>query len=156
MGCYHSNGAALLSERHGPQVIQENGRWRIPEGTPRPGSQKPETVEPKKFSLVNQIKSQRSKNNNFGIYEYIQVNLAYSSNRIASNRLTRERVDSAYIKTAMQDAMTSAAIIAPRMIAVILVALGGIFSMSFNKAGKKKPITTKIRTSQITEIGNAI
>ena len=70
--------------------------------------------------------------------------------------MTREQVDSAYIKTAMQDAMTSAAIIAPKMIAVILVDLGGIFSVSFNKAGKQKPITTKIRTSQITEIGNAI
>lgn len=79
-----------------PQVIQENGGWRIPEGTPQPGTQKPETVEPKKSSLVNQIKYQRSKNNHFGIYEYIQVNLAYSSNRMASNRLTREQVEDLY------------------------------------------------------------
>lgn len=63
---------------------------------------------------------------------------------------------SSYIKTAMQDTMTSAAIIAPRMIAVILVALGGIFAVSFSRAGKQKPITTKIRTSQIREMGNAI
>lgn len=190
-----------------PQVIQENGGWRIPEGTPRPGTQKPEVVEIKRPSLINQIKYQRSKNNHFGIYEYIQVNLAYSSKRMASNRLTREQVEdlyrtkklsvsfeptkvddiveimnhfictkemvdtimeplspslirryhySSYIRTAMQDTMTSAAIIAPRMIAVILVALGGIFAVSFSRAGKQKPITTKIRTSQIKEIGNAI
>lgn len=79
-----------------PQVIQENGGWRIPEGTPRPGMPKPEVVEPKHSSLVNQIKYQRSKNNHFGIYEYIQVNLAYSSNRMASNRLTREQVEDLY------------------------------------------------------------
>lgn len=79
-----------------PQVIQENGGWRIPEGTPRPGTQKSESVEPKKSSLVNQIKYQRSKNNHFCIYEYIQVNLAYSSNRMASNRLTREQVEDLY------------------------------------------------------------
>lgn len=79
-----------------PQVIQENGGWRIPEGTPRPGTQKPEKVETKQSSLVNQIKYQRSKNNHFGIYEYIQVNLAYSSNRMASNRLTREQVEDLY------------------------------------------------------------
>ena len=79
-----------------PQVIQENGGWKIPEGTPRPGIQKPEVVEPKRSSLINQIKYQRSKNNHFGIYEYIQVNLAYSSNRIASNRLTREQVEDLY------------------------------------------------------------
>ena len=79
-----------------PQVIQENGGWRIPEGTPRPGTQKPEVVETKRSSLINQIKYQRSKNNHFGIYEYIQVNLAYSSNRMASNRLTREQVEDLY------------------------------------------------------------
>ena len=79
-----------------PQVIQENGGWRIPEGTVRPGTQKPEKVETKQSSLVNQIKYQRSKNNHFGIYEYIQVNLAYSSNRMASNRLTREQVEDLY------------------------------------------------------------
>lgn len=79
-----------------PQVIQENGGWRIPEGTLRPGTQKPEVVETKRSSLINQIKYQRSKNNHFGIYEYIQVNLAYSSNRMASNRLTREQVEDLY------------------------------------------------------------
>ena len=38
-----------------PQVVQENGGWRIPVGTPRPGTQKPEVVETKQSSLVTQI-----------------------------------------------------------------------------------------------------
>lgn len=79
-----------------PQVVQENGGWRIPVGTPRPGTQKPEVVETKQSSLVTQIKYQCKKNNHFGIYEYIQVNLAYSSSRMASNRLTREQVEDLY------------------------------------------------------------
>ena len=79
-----------------PQVVQENGGWRIPVGTPRPGTQKQEVVEAKQSSLVNQIKYQCKKNNHFGIYEYIQVNLAYSSSRMASNRLTREQVEDLY------------------------------------------------------------
>ena len=79
-----------------PQVIQENGGWRIPEGTVRPGTSKPVVVEAKQSSLVTQIKAQRKKNNHFGIYEYLQVNLAYSSSRIASNRLTREQVEDLY------------------------------------------------------------
>ena len=58
-----------------PRVIQENGGWRIPEGTPRPGTQKPEVVETKQSSLVNQIKYQRSKNNHFGIYSTDDSNL---------------------------------------------------------------------------------
>ena len=79
-----------------PKVTQENGGWRIPMGTPRPGTQKPEEEKPKQPSLVNQIKYQCKKNNHFGIYEYIQVNLAYSSSRMASNRLTREQVEDLY------------------------------------------------------------
>lgn len=79
-----------------PQVIQENGYWRIPEGTERPGSQNPKSAEILPSSLVKQIRYQRKKNNHFGIYEYIQVNLAYSSSRMASNRLTREQVEDLY------------------------------------------------------------
>ena len=36
------------------------------------------------------------RNNHFGIYEYVQVNLAYSSNRMASNRLTRQQLQEIY------------------------------------------------------------
>ena len=79
-----------------PQVLQENGGWRIPEGTVRPGTPEPAVVETKQSSLVTQIKAQRKKNNHHGIYEYLQVNLAYSSSRIASNRLTREQVEDLY------------------------------------------------------------
>lgn len=42
--------------------------------------------------LANKVAYQKSKNNHYGIYEYIQVNLAYSSCRMASNRLTRDQV----------------------------------------------------------------
>ena len=31
-----------------------------------------------------------SSNNHFGIYEYLQLNTAYSSNRMASNRMKRQ------------------------------------------------------------------
>ena len=80
-----------------PQVIQENGGWRIPVGTVRPGTPEPVAVETKQSSLATQIKAQRKKkNNHFGIYEYLQVNLAYSSSRMASNRLTREQVEDLY------------------------------------------------------------
>ena len=50
-----------------PQVIQENGGWRIPEGTVRPGTPEPVVAETKQPSLVTQIKAQRRKNNHFGI-----------------------------------------------------------------------------------------
>jgi len=46
--------------------------------------------------LVKQLQYQYARNNHFGIYEYIQVNLAYSSCRMASNRLTRQQVEEIY------------------------------------------------------------
>ena len=46
--------------------------------------------------LANKVVYQRSKNNHFGIYEYLQINLAYSSSRLARNRLTREQVMEIY------------------------------------------------------------
>lgn len=39
---------------------------------------------------------QMGKNYHYGIYEYLQVNLAYSSCRMASNRLTRKQVIDVY------------------------------------------------------------
>ncbi len=73
-----------------PEAIMTEQGWMIPEGTPKPGAPtKPETPQ---TPLVKKILYQRERNNHFGIYEYIQVNLAYSSCRMASNRLTREQV----------------------------------------------------------------
>ena len=70
-------------------VLTEQG-WMIPEGTLKPGTEvKRETPT---TPLVKKILYQRERNNHFGIYEYIQVNLAYSSSRMASNRLTRNQV----------------------------------------------------------------
>lgn len=75
-------------------VIHVGGTWIIPTDAPQPNESKPEAV--KLAPLANRIVYQRSKNNHFGIYEYIQVNLAYSSNRMASNRLTKKQVEEAY------------------------------------------------------------
>ncbi len=79
-----------------PAAIQKDGVWMIPEGTPKPGTQKEDKQE--KIPLLNQLRYQRKKNNHYGIYEYIQINLAYSSSRMASNRLTREQVTEIYRK----------------------------------------------------------
>lgn len=79
-----------------PSAIIEDGGWLIPEGTPKPqphNTQKPTTVL---TSLAKRALYEHSKNNHHGIYEYIQVNLAYSSSRMASNRLTRKQVIEVY------------------------------------------------------------
>lgn len=76
------------------EVIHVGGFWIIPEDASQPNENKPEVIE--LTPLAKKIVYQRNKNNHFGIYEYIQVNLAYSSNRMASNRLTRQQVEEVY------------------------------------------------------------
>lgn len=46
--------------------------------------------------FAKQITAQKSRNYHYGIYEYIQINLTYSSNRMGSNRLTRNEVEEIY------------------------------------------------------------
>ena len=77
-----------------PGAVQTEQGWMIPEGTLKPGTEvKRETPT---TPLVKKILYQRERNNHFGIYEYIQVDLAYSSSRMASNRLTRQQVEEIY------------------------------------------------------------
>ena len=76
------------------EVIHVGGFWIIPLDAPQPNETKSEVIE--LTPLAKKIVYQRNKNNHFGIYEYIQVNLAYSSNRMASNRLTRQQVEEVY------------------------------------------------------------
>ena len=82
-----------------PEAKLENTNWFIPEGTPKP-KRKPKTPidESRKIltAFAKKVVYQRTNDNHYGIYEYIQVNLTYSSNRMASNRLTRNEVEEVY------------------------------------------------------------
>lgn len=71
-------------------AAQVDGLWIIPDDTPKPKNI--DTEPPIYKGPAKQVVAQRAKNNHFGIYEYLQVNLAYSSSRMASNRLTRNQV----------------------------------------------------------------
>lgn len=73
--------------------------WLIPVGTPKPTRkivEKRENPKPNLTAFAKRVVYQKGKNNHYGIYEYIQINLTYSSNRMASNRLTRNEVEEVY------------------------------------------------------------
>ena len=76
-------------------AVMKDGIWLIPAKAEKPRALNARPIEPTS-PLARKILYQRSKNNHFGIYEYIQVNLAYSSCRMASNRLTLEQVMEIY------------------------------------------------------------
>lgn len=70
-------------------AFQYEGQWLIPENARRPND---EQEEKRERPLLKKLRYQMERNNHFGVYEYIQENLAYSSSRMASNRLTRKQV----------------------------------------------------------------
>ena len=71
----------------------EDSTWFIPQEAPKP---KREVKEVQPLGLGKKVVNQKKKNNHYGIYEYLQVNLAYSSSRMASNRMTRTQVIELY------------------------------------------------------------
>lgn len=75
-------------------AYQKGGFWYISIMTPKPTEKEPRTVcRPK---LLRQLEKQLETGRNKGLYDYIQVNMAYSNCRMASNRLTRNQVEVLY------------------------------------------------------------
>ena len=78
-------------------LMQQDGVWMIPEDCTKPKDGRAKELEQVMVpSLVRRVLYQRIRNNHFGIYEYIQIELAYHSNRMASNRLARKQVEEVY------------------------------------------------------------
>lgn len=78
-------------------VLADRG-WIIPDFAEKPERQ--DTLPEKPLPvLARKLQSQkRSKKNYHGLYDAVQINLAYSSSRMASNRLTRDQVENIFRK----------------------------------------------------------
>ena len=79
-----------------PGSVQKDGVWYVPTDAQKPAKLKPEAPELPK--LVKQLQRQRTKKIYHGLYDYIQTNFCYSSNRLASNRLMLTQVEEVYKK----------------------------------------------------------
>ena len=80
-----------------PGAKYQNGSWFIPEQAPKPKkmvSKHPTTTSP----LAKKLIRQKTKKVYHGLYDYVQINFTYSSSRMASNRLTRNQVESIFRK----------------------------------------------------------
>ena len=77
-----------------PNAIQRDGFWLVPIEAETPTNKRRET--PSIPPLVKQLMKEKTKRVYHGMYDYIQVNFCYSSNRMASNRLMRQQVEDIY------------------------------------------------------------
>ena len=82
-----------------PGAIIRNGVWVIPANAKRPdrvGQVASDAVELP--PLAKKLVRQKKKKNFHGLYDYVQTDLTYSSSRMASNRLTRQQVETIFKK----------------------------------------------------------
>lgn len=79
-----------------PGAVQRDGTWYVPTDAQKPAKLKPDLAPIPK--LVKQLQRQRTKKIYHGLFDYIQVNFCYSSNRLASNRLMLNQVEEIYKK----------------------------------------------------------
>ena len=82
-----------------PGAIIRNGVWVIPANAKRPDRVGQVTSDAVELPpLAKKLVRQKKKKNFHGLYDYVQTDLTYSSSRMASNRLTRQQVETIFKK----------------------------------------------------------
>lgn len=82
-----------------PGAIIRNGVWVIPVNAKRPDRVGQVTSDAVELPpLAKKLVRQKKKKNFHGLYDYVQTDLTYSSSRMASNRLTRQQVETIFKK----------------------------------------------------------
>ena len=80
-------------------VVQQEGAWLIPKFAKKPGRAEPMDARAAILpALAQKLLRQKKKKSYHGLYDYVQINLTYSSCRMASNRLTRQQVETIFKK----------------------------------------------------------
>ena len=81
-------------EKRIPGAVQMNRAWQIPISAVKPGTE--QAVGQPMPRLLRKLISQRKRHGSRGLYDYVQINMAYSNSRMASNRLPRSLVEHLY------------------------------------------------------------
>ena len=89
----------LCRQERIPGVVQTDGAWLIPEDAKKPDRAEYTVAEAEALPpLAKKLVRQKKKKNFHGLYDYVQTDLTYSSSRMASNRLTRQQVETIFKK----------------------------------------------------------
>ena len=82
-----------------PGAFQDGANWLIPEKARKPRKAIVDSESLMKLPpIARLLVRQKSKKSFHGLYDYTQINLTYSSSRMASNRLTRNQIETIFKK----------------------------------------------------------
>lgn len=85
-----------LRQNRIPGAVMDGQSWLIPMDAKKPANASRENIPLP--PLAAKLVKQRNKRVRNGIYAYVQINLTYSNNRMASNRLERQQVEDLFRK----------------------------------------------------------
>lgn len=121
-----------------PGAFFENKVWYVPEKAVKP--MRKETAEQEQevlFPIAKVLRRQMKKKNFHGLYDYVQINFAYSSGRLASVRLTRQCTSDMYFKSKVKVGFE------PLKVSDLIETLNHFDAMEYILKSINKPLTEK-------------
>ena len=121
-----------------PGAVQKKDGWCIPEDAVRPTRTVLEyTEEPELPELAKKLQNQKKKRNFHGLYDFVVIDLTYSSSRMASCRLTRQQVETIFRKGKIRESFE------PMKVSDVIEVLNHIHCVNYILDHVMEPLTQK-------------
>ena len=119
-------------------AVYKDGVWRIPEDAVRVERTVLEYAEePEMPELAKKLQNQKKKRNFHGLYDFVVIDLTYSSSRMASCRLTRQQVETIFRKGKIRESFE------PLKVSDVIEVLNHIHCVNYILEHVMEPLTQK-------------
>ena len=119
-------------------AVYKDGVWRIPEDAVRVERTILEhTEEPELPELAKKLQNQKKKRNFHGLYDFVVIDLTYSSSRMASCRLTRQQVETIFRMGKIRESFE------PMKVSDVIEVLNHIHCVNYILVHVMEPLTQK-------------
>jgi len=119
-------------------AVYKDGVWKIPEDAVRVERTVLEyTEEPELPELAKKLQNQKKKRNFHGLYDFVVIDLTYSSSRMASCRLTRQQVETIFRKGKVRESFE------PMKVSDVIEVLNHIHCVNYILDHVMEPLTQK-------------
>ena len=121
-----------------PGAVQKKDGWSIPEDAVREERTVLEYTEgPELPELAKKLQNQKKKRNFHGLYNFVVIDLTYSSSRMASCRLTRQQVETIFRKGKVREFFE------PMKVSDVIEVLNHIHCVNYILDHVMEPLTQK-------------
>lgn len=121
-----------------PGARQGELGWEIPANAKKPKAKTPSASRYDNLpKLARNLVRQKTKKSFHGLYDYVQINSAYSSSRMASNRLTRNQVESIFRKGKVRESFE------PMKVSDLIEVMNHCVCMDYVLDHLEKPLSVK-------------